>query len=127
MLAAEVNAMQSTPDYQAIRARIRQQRLRLGLRQERLAELVEVSPAYISRLETGKDNPSLQMLYRFAAVFECSVNDFLMEGALNSSDHLLGEIVSRARGARPEQRKKILQIMDLVLDNSVPAPEEPQP
>ena len=116
--------MQPCPDYDAIRRRIRQKRVEAGMKQERVAELVDVSPAYISRLETGRDNPSLYMLYQLAAVFECSVSDFLVAGAQVSSNYLLGEILSRAQGASGEERRKILQIMELVLG---PAPAVPPP
>lgn len=109
--------MPSYPDYDRIRKKMKEKRLEKGMRQERLAEIVDVSSAYISRLETGRDNPSLHMLYQLAVAFECSVCDFLVAGGEESSDYLWGEMLSRLQRATPEQRKKIIQIMDLVLDS----------
>jgi transcriptional regulator with XRE-family HTH domain len=46
--------------------RIKRARKRRGLTQEKLAELVRVTPKYISYLEAAKYRPSLKLLYKLA-------------------------------------------------------------
>lgn len=47
---------------------LREERIRAGLTQQQLADLVGTKKAYISRVETGKQNLNLATLFR---LFEC--------------------------------------------------------
>ena len=49
----------------------------LGLSQSQLAEAIDVPPAFISHLETGKRLPSVPTLRRLAIALRCSA-DFLL-------------------------------------------------
>jgi transcriptional regulator with XRE-family HTH domain len=46
--------------------RIKTLRKTRGLSQEKLAELAETSPKYVSRIETGRENPTLDLFLRLA-------------------------------------------------------------
>ena len=48
----------------AIAARLRMRRQSLGIRQKDLAELAEISVHTLSNIESGKGNPSLEVLGR---------------------------------------------------------------
>ncbi len=43
---------------------LKKYRLESNLTQEKLAELVGIHPTYVGKLETGKSNPSVKMLFR---------------------------------------------------------------
>ena len=47
---------------------LREERIRAGLTQQQLADMVGTKKAYISRVETGKQNLNLTTLFR---LFEC--------------------------------------------------------
>ena len=49
-----------------IGARIRSLREAKGLTQEKLAEVMDINSKYLSNIERGKENPTLDMLIRFA-------------------------------------------------------------
>ena len=46
--------------------RMKELRKRRGLSQEKLAEMAETSPNYLSRMERGTENPTLDMLIKIA-------------------------------------------------------------
>jgi transcriptional regulator with XRE-family HTH domain len=46
--------------------RIKQLRNRLGLTQDALAEHVQISPKYLSNIERGRENPTVDTLLRLA-------------------------------------------------------------
>lgn len=59
--------------------RIRELRKSNGLTQERLAHMVNIERSYLSRLEAGERNPSLDLMEKFADSFDISLSD-LLEG-----------------------------------------------
>ncbi|MCL5774247.1 MAG: helix-turn-helix transcriptional regulator [Firmicutes bacterium] len=54
--------------------RIKQARLEADMTQEELAEAVEITPNYISMLERGRKNPSIQILKKIADVLGVSIS-----------------------------------------------------
>lgn len=52
---------------------VRRRRLKLGLTQEKLAELTSLDPTYISGIERGRRNPSLKNIYKIAYALRTSV------------------------------------------------------
>jgi len=53
-------------DYRAIGKRIKIARIQANLKQEKLAEIINVSPTHLSNIETGTTRVSLQTLVRIA-------------------------------------------------------------
>lgn len=56
---------------------IRHFRQEAGLSQEGLADRLDVSPSYVSMLESGKRYPSIEMLIRIARALEARPGDIL--------------------------------------------------
>lgn len=52
---------------------IAKRRKELHLSQEQLAEKADISQTHISKIELGKDNPSLDLLERIAAALDCEL------------------------------------------------------
>lgn len=46
-----------------------------GLTQEQLAEIVNIHPTYVGKLEAGKNNPSTKLLFRLACAMHIPVKD----------------------------------------------------
>ena len=49
---------------------LKKYRLKKSLTQEFLAEKVGIHPTYVSKLESGKNNPSIKMLYKITRTLE---------------------------------------------------------
>ena len=58
-------------------SKLAQARRKRGLSQDRLAELSGVSRVTISRIESGKESPRVQTVYRLARVLKVRVTDIL--------------------------------------------------
>jgi len=56
---------------------LRTRRKMLGLTQEMLAEIVDLSPTYIAKLEAGAKTPSLETLVSLAKALETTPSSFL--------------------------------------------------
>jgi putative transcriptional regulator len=58
--------------------RMKEYRARLGLTQEKLAEIVGVRRETIIYLEKGKYNPSLKLAYTIARALEAGIEDIFI-------------------------------------------------
>ena len=65
-------------DYEKIGQRIRGWRIRKKMTQEQMATLIEREPAYISRIENGRQKPSLDTLLRICCALELDISDLLL-------------------------------------------------
>ena len=64
-------------DYITVGKKIRAIRMREGLSQLQLAEMIEVSPPYISCIENGVKNASIETLVRIANALQVSTDELL--------------------------------------------------
>ncbi|MDG2844474.1 helix-turn-helix transcriptional regulator [Vibrio parahaemolyticus] len=62
---------------EAVGQRILKVRKSRGLSQEKLALLAEIDRSYMSRIERGKINITLEKLYKIAETLECDVKELL--------------------------------------------------
>jgi transcriptional regulator with XRE-family HTH domain len=98
-------------DYGLIGKRIKQAREDKGLTQEKLAESLDVSNAYISKIERGKTDVGLKRLSEISVVLEESMG-YLLNGTNSSSgDYLRNEITEMLEGCSPETIKLIASII----------------
>ncbi len=66
-------------DYKAIGKRIKIARIKADLTQERLAEIVSVSPSHMSNIETGTTRVSLTLIVTIANALSVTVDDLLCD------------------------------------------------
>ena len=65
-------------DYSLIGERIKFWRQQRSLTQEQLAEMVELTPGFISLIETGKKRASLETLISICRALNITLNDLLV-------------------------------------------------
>ena len=71
-------------DYKAIGKRIKIARIKADLTQERLAEMVEISPTHMSNIETGTTRVSLTAIVCLANALSVTVDDLLCDSVVKS-------------------------------------------
>ena len=71
-------------DYKAIGKRIKIARIKSDLTQERLAELVEISPTHMSNIETGTTRVSLSTIVSLANALSVTVDDLLCDSVIKA-------------------------------------------
>ena len=72
-------------DYIRLGSRIRQERLKLGLTQSKLAEDVDISDAYMGHIERGERSLTLDTLIRLVNRLHVSV-DYLLQDYIGETD-----------------------------------------
>lgn len=90
-------------DYVEIGKRVREQRLKNKFTQEKLSELIDVSPSYISEIERGNSISSLQTIAKLSFVLKTSL-DYLVFGiTITNSSYTFSEILKNI----PEKNQKL--------------------
>jgi transcriptional regulator with XRE-family HTH domain len=103
-------------DYSVIGSRIRKAREDKGITQEILAESMDVSNAYISKIERGRTPVNLENLDKISTMLE-TTPDYLLRGTNTSNaDYMRNEIIDMLEGCPPEKIKLIAQVIRPILD-----------
>lgn len=93
--------------------RIIKRRKQLGLSQEQLAELADVSPQMISTAERGNKSILSENLYKISKALNVSA-DYLLSGEITESS--FSEMYKRILKTPAEMQEKIFQVIDILLE-----------
>ncbi|MEF2244230.1 helix-turn-helix domain-containing protein [Paenibacillus sp. IITD108] len=107
--------------YEKLGKRIREERLKLNLTQEKLAEKVDVSEAYIGQIERGERSMSLDTLIKLSNKLGVTV-DFLLSDSVDfKEDQFLGQLRQIMLNRSTNEKQMTLDIIKVMfshLDNS---------
>ena len=96
---------------QALGARIKEFREKNKMTQDTLAELVGVDPKHLSRIENGKNYPSLETLEKLVSNLNISFEDVFEFKHLVQRTELLQNISERIQYLNDEKLKFIIKIL----------------
>ena len=99
-----INTINSS--YLGFGRRLHIERKKARMTQERLAELLNVSPTHIHHLEKGNRYPSIQLLIQISDLLDVSI-DYLLAGKNETQDDLNITI----SGLSPEQKSSLMKIL----------------
>lgn len=92
--------------------RIKELRKKKGLSQEQLSEKAEITPNYLSRVERGTENPTLNMLIRLANALEVEMwemFDFGHRGSCRDLKSILNKVAGEANDEQLRLMVKVLR------------------
>ncbi|MCI8621726.1 MAG: helix-turn-helix transcriptional regulator [Clostridia bacterium] len=104
-------------DYKLMGDRLKKARIQKGYTQEKLAETLDVSIAYISRIETGKTHINLKRLNEICTVLETSESYILNGASENSKSYLSSEFSSILNDCSSKDKELIYQIATIISEN----------
>lgn len=100
-------------DYGQIGAKIREARKKQGLSQERLAEMADISPAFVGHIERGTRIMSLETFIKICRSLDLSP-DYLLFDILPPSDPLLLNVFHSVKEKNPATYSRFLKIMKAI-------------
>ena len=94
---------------------IRKYRLKKGIRQEALAEQLDLSPNYISMMERGEKLPSLPTLIQLANALDVTA-DMLLCDVLNHRLEIKSTVLfDKLSTLHPSDQKRIFAVMEAMI------------
>lgn len=106
------------PDYSVIGRRIKEARNEQNMTQENLADILNISVAFLSRVETGKAQINLKRLTQIAEILKVSPGYLLTGSNTTSKEYLKEDFRLILEKCTPEQRQLIYKISELVCKTS---------
>ena len=103
-------------DYTIIGERLKKARLEKNLTQEQLAEQIDVSIAFLSRVERGSSHINLKRLTQICNILGISKGLILNGASEDSSDYLNADFKEILEKASPDKQKLIYKIAEIIVN-----------
>lgn len=100
---------------QMVGARIKDIRNRKGLTQEQLSEKMEINPKYLSSIERGNENPTLNTLIKLSESLEVDLGAIFSHIQIEDPRERKALITSLLDQADDEQLKLVSKILSAIL------------
>lgn len=104
-------------DYNIIGNRIKQARLAKNYTQEDLAEKIDISVAFLSRVERGNSHINLKRLNQICDLLDVTEGYVLNGASSDSSNYLDKEFAELLKNCSPEKQKLIYNIAKKIAEN----------
>ena len=104
-------------DYNLIGERLKKARLAKGLTQENLAESLNISIAYLSRIETGTTKVNLRRLDEICRLLDVSESEILSGVSDNSQNYLNNDLNDLLKNCSPEKQRLIYKIANIISES----------
>jgi transcriptional regulator with XRE-family HTH domain len=101
-------------DYTIIGERLKKARIDSNLTQEKLAEKLDVSIAFLSRIERGSSHISLKRLSQICDILGITEGSILNGSSNNSNTYLSSEFDNILKNTTPEKQKLIYKIAKVI-------------
>lgn len=99
-------------DYKLIGERIKKQRKLSGLTQETVAEKVEITTVYLSKIENGHVKPTLDMLEKICQLLELDLSELFCEVSPSAQGYQNERIVRLFQSCSPEVKPIVLNLIE---------------
>ncbi|MBQ8028421.1 MAG: helix-turn-helix transcriptional regulator [Clostridia bacterium] len=99
-------------NFKAIGQRIKLQRKKKNLTQEKLAEMLDVSTEHLSRIETGSYRPSLSLIERICEIFKIEELELMFGDRSNIETNR--ELYEKIESLSEDKKKAVLMIIELI-------------
>lgn len=104
-------------DYKIIGERLKKARLEKKLTQEKLSNELDVSIAFLSRIERGSSHISLKRLSQICEILEVSEGSILNGSSQESDDYLVRDFKKILDKCNKVQKKLIYEVAKTIIEN----------
>lgn len=106
-------------DYSVIGSRIKQARLAKNMTQEDLADQIDISVAFLSRVERGNSHINLKRLNQLCNLLDVSEGYLLNGASSNSENYLDKEFTDLIKSVSPDKQKLIYNVAKAIAETDM--------
>jgi transcriptional regulator with XRE-family HTH domain len=98
-----------------IGSRIKQLRRTRNYSQEKMAEIAGINPKYLSSIERGEENPTLDLFIRLAQALKVDLREFFeIENEGNNPKMVRRKLKTLIDEVRDEQLVRVLRVLEIL-------------
>lgn len=101
-------------DYKLLGSRIKARRENNKMTQEQVAELVDITVVYLSKIENGKVHPTLNTLSTICSVLGCDLGELLLNITSESNKYQNELVVKLFQRCSPTVKPIALKLLELL-------------
>ena len=101
-------------DYKILGERLKKSRKQKGYTQAQLAEILDISEEYLSRMEKGNTKLSLARLIQICEILQVSICEIITGVGKQTKEYLYKDFIEILEICTPEKRKLIYNMAILV-------------
>lgn len=106
-------------DFKVIGGRIKEERLKKNLSQAQLAEIMDISVAYLSRVEVGRSEVSLKRLMEICNILEIEASKIIDGSISEAKGYLEAEFSEILDECDTRKKRLIYKMAKLIRDTGV--------
>lgn len=106
-------------DYSVIGSRIKQARLEKNMTQEELCDKMDISVAFLSRVERGNSHINLKRLNQLCDILDVSEGYLLNGASSNSENYLDKEFTDLIKSVSPQKQKLIYNVAKTIAETEL--------
>jgi transcriptional regulator with XRE-family HTH domain len=103
---------------QLLGARIKELRKMKGLTQDKLSQIIDIEQKHLSRIEVGKNYPSIGTLEKFALALNVDIKDFFDFKEQNPKNEIKEKIRFLIEETDAEKLRIIFNVVKAIIKNS---------
>lgn len=101
-----------------IGARVQEYRKKKGLTQEKLAELLSLSPHHLSALERGKYNINSDLLVDIINLLDCTADDLFCDVVKTGYKTRASRLSDLIETLPTDEQNKIFEVVEIMVSNA---------
>lgn len=101
-------------DFKVIGERIREARIKAGITQEDLSEMLDITVAFISRVERGKAQVNLKRLAQISRVLDVPLEELVSGSTTDSKKYLDKDLAKIYEKCDADQQKLIYNVAKII-------------
>lgn len=105
-------------DYSVIGARLKKARKEKNITQEELSEKLDISIAFLSRVERGNSKINLRRLTQICNILDISEAEILTGVSSSSNTYLDSDFAELLKGCSPETKKLIYNVAKVIKEEN---------
>ncbi len=95
---------------------IKEYRVNNNYTKEQFAELLDVDPSYISKIESGDRTPSVEMLIKISNKTNISLDEMFCVETSSGSEKRMSKYIQIINTLKPDEKQFIFNMLDKMLE-----------
>ena len=106
-------------DAKLLGRQIQNVRIAKGIKQVDLADVLDISPKYLSNIESGFKTPSFETFIAIANSLQIDANTLLAGNVSSLGDGVAGYLSAKLERLPEEEQRRLIHLFEVIVDDAI--------